>query len=126
EYIEDRFRDPALLPQGAGERARVRVLEEICDTAYEAVNWGVAEVTVFNRAAGDVAERLLAMARTQVAALNARLEQELAGREWLNGGAFGLGDVAAYPFVNGAAALGNKPAPGSRLDGWLRSVRARP
>jgi glutathione S-transferase len=126
EYIEDRWRDAPLLPAKPAERARVRIVEEVCDTAYDAVNWGVAEVTVFNRATGDAAERLLAMARTQVSALNERLERELANRPWLNGDSFGFGDVVAYPFVNGAAALGNKPAPGTRLEGWLTSVRSRP
>src|SRR5262245_66614601 len=32
EYLEDRWPTPALLPTGAAERARVRLLEEICDT----------------------------------------------------------------------------------------------
>jgi glutathione S-transferase len=126
EYIEDTWRDVPLLPAKPAERARVRLIEEMCDTAYDAVNWGVAEVTVFNRAAGDVAERLLAMARTQVTALNERLERELATRPWLNGDAFGFGDVVAYPFVNGAASLGNRPAPGTKLESWLKVMRTRP
>ncbi|HEX3593638.1 MAG TPA: glutathione S-transferase family protein [Polyangiaceae bacterium] len=126
EYIEERWRDAPLLPAKPAERARVRLIEEMCDTAYDAVNWGVAEVTVFNRATGDVAERLLAMARTQVNALNERLERELSTRPWLNGDAFGFGDVVAYPFVNGAAALGNKPAPGSQVERWLKALRGRP
>ncbi len=126
EYIEDRFTEVPLLPAMPAERARVRLIEEMCDTAYDAVNWGVAEVTVFGRATGDAAERLLAMARTQVNALNERLEKELSTRPWLNGEAFGFGDVVAFPFVNGAAALGNKPAPGSGVERWLKAVRGRP
>src|SRR5260221_3906216 len=126
EYIEDRWCDTPLLPAKPAERARVRIIEEMCDTAYDAVNWGVAEVTVFSRATGNAAERLLAMARTQVSSLNERLERELSTRPWLNGDAFGFGDVVAYPFVNGAAALGNKPAPGSHVERWLRTVRGRP
>ena len=126
EYIEDRFTEVPLLPATPAERARVRLIEEMCDTAYDAVNWGVAEVTVFGRATGDTAERLLAMARTQVDALNERLEKELSTRPWLNGEAFGFGDVVAFPFVNGAAALGNKPAPGSAVERWLKTVRGRP
>jgi glutathione S-transferase len=126
QYIEERWTDMPLLPAKPAERARVRILEEICDTAYDAVNWGVAEVTVFNRATGDVAERLLSMARTQVTALNERLERELGSRPWFNGDAFGFGDVIAYPFVNGAASLGNKPPPGSQVERWLKAVRSRP
>lgn len=126
EYIEDKWSDAPLLPATAAERARVRIIEEMCDTAYDAVNWGIAEITVFNRATGDAAERLLTMARTQTSALNERLERELASRPFFNGAAFGFGDVVAYPFVNGAAALGNKPAPGTRLESWLKTMRARP
>ncbi len=126
EYIEERFRDVPLLPVMPAERARVRLIEEMCDTAYDAVNWGVAEVTVFGRATGDVAERLLAVARTQVNALNERLERELSTRPWLNGDAFGFGDIVAFPFVNGAAALGNKPSPGSKVELWLKALRGRP
>ena len=53
EYIEDRWPDPPLLPTGAAARARVRMLEELCDTYYEAINWAVFEVRVFQRATGD-------------------------------------------------------------------------
>jgi glutathione S-transferase/RNA polymerase-associated protein len=31
-----------------------------------------------------------------------------------------------YPFVNGAASVGYKPAPGSPLEAWLKIVRKRP
>jgi glutathione S-transferase len=126
EYIEDRWPTPPLLPEAPSERARVRMLEEVCDTAYDAVNWGVAEVTVFGRAKGEHATQMLEKARAQIAGLNARLERELERREWFNGERFGFGDIAVYPFVNGAAATGNKPGAGGRLDSWLKSVRKRP
>jgi glutathione S-transferase/RNA polymerase-associated protein len=126
EYIEERWPERPLLPRGARERARVRTLEEICDTAYDAVTWGVAEVTIFKRAEGSVADEILARARQQIAGLNARLERDLAAREWFNGEQFGFGDVVVYPFVNGAAAIGLKPAPGSQLERWLKTVRQRP
>jgi glutathione S-transferase/RNA polymerase-associated protein len=125
-YIEERWPAPALLPETPRERARVRMLEEICDTAYDAITWGMAEITVFRRAEGAAAERMLNKAREQVAGINARIEREFAGRSWLNGAQFGFGDIAAYPFVNGAASMGCKPEPGSRLDGWLKEMRKRP
>jgi len=126
EYLEDRWPEPPLLPRGAAERARVRTLEEICDTLYDAVNWGVAEILVFKRAEGDDAASILTKAHEQVAGLNARLERELASRAWFNGEACGYGDVVVYPFVNGAAALGNKPSPDGRLSAWLKAMRGRP
>jgi glutathione S-transferase len=126
QYIEERWPTPALLPSEPAERARVRMLEEICGTAYDAVNWGVTEVVVFKRAEGELAKRMLTCAQQQVQGLNARLERELAQRPWFNGAEFGFGDVVVYPFVNGAASLGNKPADGSKLQAWLKAMRARP
>lgn len=126
EYIEERWPEPALLPREPAERARVRLLQEICDTAYDAVNWGVSEIQVFKRAQGTLAETILERAREQVAGLNARLERELDARAWFNGEQLGFGDIVVYPFVNGAAALGNKPAAGSKLQAWLQTMRARP
>ncbi len=126
EYIEERWPEPALLPKDPAERARARMLQEICDTAYDAVNWGVSEILVFKRAEGTLAEKILERAREQVRGLNARLERELVERPWFNGAQFGFGDIAVYPFVNGAAALGNKPAADSKLHTWLHTMRARP
>jgi glutathione S-transferase len=126
EYIEERWPEPALLPRAPSERARVRMLQEICDTAYDAINWGVSEILLFKRAEGVLAEQILERARAQVNALNARLERELSTRAWFNGDSFGFGDIVVYPFVNGAAALGNKPAADSKLHTWLKAVRARP
>lgn len=126
EYIEERWPEPALLPRAPAARARVRLLQEICDTTYDAVNWGVTEITVFKRAEGALAETILERAREQVRGLNARLERELSTRPWFNGESFGFGDIVVYPFVNGAAALGNKPDPSSKLHTWLQTMRARP
>jgi glutathione S-transferase len=126
EYIEDRWPEPALLPKSPAERARVRMLEELCDTAYDAVNWGIAEIAIFKRAEGEVATRLYARAAEQIAGLNAYLERQLETRAFLNGDSFGFGDIAAYPFVNGAGALGFKCTPGSRLEAWLKTTRTRP
>lgn len=43
EYLEERFPEPATQPASAAARARVRMLEEVCDTELEAVNWGLME-----------------------------------------------------------------------------------
>jgi len=126
EYLEDAYPETKLLPSSAAERARVRWLEELCDTSYEAVVWGVAEVTLFQRAEGELKQSMLARASAQVAQLNTRLEAELAGRAWLNGDQCGFGDIVAFPHVNAAASQGNKPVAGGRLDAWLRAMRQRP
>lgn len=54
EYIEERWPEPPLLPAEPAERAKARLTEEVCDTQYEAVNWGYGELLWFRRAEGDL------------------------------------------------------------------------
>src|SRR5215468_7505039 len=126
EYIEDRWPTPPLLPSTPAERARVRMIEDLCDTYYEAIVWAAMEIRVFRRATGDQAERLLARGTRQIGSANAWLERHLGDRTWFNGTTFGWGDVAVVPFVHGAASTRTAPEPGSRLAAWLDRARARP
>lgn len=126
EYLEEKWPQPPMLPSAPAERARVRMIEELCDTYYEAINWAMYEIRVFKRATGALADALLARAGEQVAGINTRLERELGGREWFNGAAFGWGDLSVFPAVNAAALNGFPPPAGSALERWLEKVRARP
>ncbi len=126
EYIEDRWPDPPLLPAAPAERARVRMLEEVMDTHFEAINWGLSEIRWFRRAEGELADRLLAEAARQTEGFFAYLERQLETRDWFNGAAFGWGDLVVAPYVNGSVGHGNPPAAGSRLAAWQSRVNARP
>jgi glutathione S-transferase len=126
EYLEDRWPTPSLLPVAAAERARVRMLEELCDTYYEAINWAIFEIRVFQRANGELAERLESRAAAQRAGCNTYLERALAGRPYFNGDTFGWGDLSVVPFVQAAALTGAPPAAGSGLADWLARVVERP
>ena len=125
EYLEDKWPTPPMLPPTPAERARVRMIEEICDTYYEAINWALYEIRVFQRATGALADALLARAGEQIAGVNARLERELAGREYFNGAAFGWGDLSVFPAVNAADFNGFGPPAGSALATWLERTRGR-
>jgi glutathione S-transferase/RNA polymerase-associated protein len=125
EYIEDKWSTPALLPKSPAERARLRMLEELCDTYYEAINWGLAEIHVFGRAKGDLATEMTARAAEQIAGMHRRLERELQNRSWFNGDSFGWGDLSAFPYVAGSANFGVAPAAGSALQGWLARALER-
>jgi glutathione S-transferase/RNA polymerase-associated protein len=120
EYVEERWPDPPTQPAEPRERARVRMLEEICDTQFEAVNWGLMELRFFRRAEGVEAETILAHAGRQLSRLRDRLEGELSGREWMNGDRFGRGDAAVLPHVAGSAMFGFPldPARHPRLAAW--------
>lgn len=126
EYLDDAYPDTAMLPASAGERARVRMLEEVMDTHFEAINWGLSEIRWFRRAEGEAAEALFAAARRQTEGFYIWLERQLEGREWFNGEAFGWGDLSVVPYLNGAVGHGNPPAAGSKLAEWLARANARP
>jgi len=126
EYIEDRWPDPPLLPAGAYARARARTVEEIMDTQYEAIVWGMGEIGWFGRAEGEAAAALTARARGQLEGLHAWLSRELDEAPWFGGERFGWGDLAAIPYVNGAAGFGLGPDPNSRLGRWQARANARP
>lgn len=124
EYLEDAHPRPALRPADPLDRARARTIEDVCDTHYEAVTWGLGEMAFFGRAL-DRDEALRAAAARELAALNSWLETQLSPRGWLVGESFGWADLAAAAFVNMAQLLGAGPAKGSRLDTWLDRAASR-
>jgi glutathione S-transferase/RNA polymerase-associated protein len=126
EYIEDRWPTPPLLPPTAAERARVRMIEEVMDTHFEAINWGLLEIAWFKRADGDLARTLTATAARQTAAFFAWLEGQLGERAWFNGEAFGWADLSVAPHVATSITFGNAPAEGSRLADWFARAGERP
>lgn len=126
EYIEDLQPKPALLPATPAERARVRMLEDVMDTHYEAINWAISEIRAFRRAEGDAAQALLQAAGRQLDGFYAWLEKQLGDREWFNGDSFGWGDLAVVPYLNGSHGHGFKVKDGSKLAAWLARANARP
>jgi len=126
EYLEDAYPEPSMRPASAADRARVRMLEEVMDTHYEAINWGLSELRWFKRAQGEQAEAIEATARRQTDGFYGWLERQLGGRTWFNGESFGWGDLSVVPFLNGSAGHGHPPPEGSRLADWLARANARP
>ncbi len=126
EYIEERWPDPPLLPREPGARAAARITEDVCDTQYEAVNWGFGEVLWFRRATGPLGEALRAQAAQHTAVLQDWLGARLGDVAWFGGAAFGWADAAAAPMVNRSVHYGLGPPPDSALARWHRRVRERP
>lgn len=126
EYLEDKFPTPALLPANPADRARVRMIEDVMDTQFEAINWGLSEIHRFRRADGALAQALTDKAKAQTAGFFAWLERELGERTWFNGDSFGWGDLSVVPYLNGALGFGNTPAHGSGLSAWLGRANDRP
>jgi glutathione S-transferase len=126
DYIEEKWPAPALLPATPLQRARVRMIEDVCDTYYEAINWGLMEVRAWKRVTGDAAARLEEKASAQTAGVFAWLERELGAANYFNGSSFGYGDLSVYPHVHGSVVWGNPPKAGSPLASWFARIEERP
>jgi glutathione S-transferase len=126
EYLEDKFPAPPLLPRDPAARANARMIEELCDTLYEAVNWGLSEIRWFKRAEGEQAEKMKATAARQTAELQGWLTDKLGDAQWFNGASFGWADLSVAPYVNRSFHYGFGTEPGSPIDKWRDRIRERP
>ncbi len=125
EYIEDVWPSPPMLPAAPSDRARVRMIEDVMDTQFEAIVWGLGEINFFKRAEGDLKAEIEARVAEQTAHFFDWLEAHLGAAQWFNGAAFGWGDLSVIPYLNGAAGFGFVPRAGSRLADWAARANAR-
>lgn len=126
EYLEDKYPMPALLPRDPLARAEARMIEDVCDTLYEAINWGLGEIRWFKRADGRLAETMQAKAASQTRELLDWLTGKLGGREWFGGETFGWADLSVAPYLNRSVHYGIGPSTGSPLSAWHKRLCARP
>ena len=126
EYVEERWPEKRLLPADPLARAYARMTEEVCDTQYEAVNWGYGELLWFHRAEGSLAETLKAAAVRDTETLQRWLTERLGRADWFGGEGLGWADAAVAPMVNRSAHYGLGPDPGSPLGQWHARLRERP
>jgi RNA polymerase-associated protein len=126
EYIEESWPEPPLLPRSPAARAAARMIEDVCDTQYEAVTWGYGEVTAFNRATGELAEKLKAAAARQTAVLQDWLAERLGDAPWFGAKTFGWADAAVAPLLHRSVLNGMGPAPDTTLATWYQRLLERP
>ena len=126
EYIEDKWPAPAMLPRDPLARARARTIEDVMDTAFEPINWGMGEIRWFKRAEGHRAQEIERRAAAQARGLYDWLARMLGDHEWFGGTTFGWADLSVVPYLNGAAGMGIGPYEGSPLGHWLKRANARP
>jgi glutathione S-transferase/RNA polymerase-associated protein len=126
EYLEDKWPKTPLLPADPAGRARARMIEDVMDTHYEAINWGLLEMLFMGRAPGALGEQLRAKAAAQAAGWRRWLTAQLGDAPWFGGAAFGWADASVIPYLNGSVAFGIPPEPGSRLAQWMARANARP
>lgn len=125
EYLEDKWPNPPMLPVLPAERARVRMIEDVMDTQFEAISWGLGELNFFRRAEGELKTQMEAAAERQVRHYFDWLESELGDEVWFNRSSFGWGDLSVVPYLNGVAGFGLAPAADSRLADWLARANDR-
>ena len=126
EYIEDKWPTPPMLPKDPLARAKARTIEEVMDTSFEPINWGLGEIKWFRRATGERARTLEARAHAQARGLYTWLERQLGDSEWFNGATFGWGDLSVVPYLNGARGNGIGLDEISPLGKWLKRANERP
>jgi glutathione S-transferase/RNA polymerase-associated protein len=126
EYLEETFPEPPMMPSSPAARARLRMIEEVCDTHWEAINWGLGEIRFFRRGGESLGPVLRRAAIDQLGHMYAWLEMLLGKSEWLTGERFGWGDLSAVPFATMSSLFGVEPAAGSAVTGWMHRCRQRP
>ncbi len=126
EYIEDKWPTPALLPKDPVKRAQLRTIEDVMDTSFEPINWGLGEIHWFKRATGERARTLEASAHAQARGIYDWLTRQLGDAQWFGGDTFGLSDLSVVPYLNGARGNGIGPDENSPLGQWLKRANARP
>lgn len=125
-YLEDKFPEPALLPKDPRERAEARMLDDVCGTHYEGLNWAVGEITWFERATGDEATRLLENAKEQTQQIQEWLTTKLGSKDFFNGSTPGFADIAVAPVLNRSVHYGYGPPEGSPLQKWHARISELP
>lgn len=126
EYLEDKFPSPPLLPRDPAARAEARMIEDVGDTLYEAINWGLGEISWFKRAEGGQADQMRATASRQTAELQAWLAMKLGDKQWFNGENFGWADLSVAPYLNRSFHYGLGSPASSPLARWRERICERP
>ena len=93
QYLEDKYPEHPLLPKDPKGRAEARMIEEVCDTGYEAINWGLSEVNWSQRATGELADKLMAQANAQTKVLLDWLSSKLGDKQFFSGSSLGYADI---------------------------------
>jgi glutathione S-transferase len=114
EYLEEVLPEPRLMPAAPVLRARDRAWFAFAEDVFLAIfrRLTTTEAAVYDKAAADLGDRL------------ARLDLELAGRDWLSGDgkSFGMADIALAPALVRIGVL--ERLGGYALDESLGNVRA--
>lgn len=124
EYLEQVYPTPAVFPRDAYERARMRMIEDLCDRSFDALGFGYY-LGVLRKEAPESAA-IQQAAKDECRALIETLERELGERDYFCGAEPTLADFAAITHAPLAHALRIDMKDFPRTAAWMRRVREIP
>ena len=125
-YLEEKYPEKPLLPKDVKARAEARMIEEMCDTHYEAINWGIGEIKFMERATGELAEKLMSQAKAQTEEIHKWLSVKLGTNDFFHGSSVSYADICVAPYMNRSFIFGLGPAEGTALQQWRARVMEIP
>jgi glutathione S-transferase len=123
EFIEETYPSPALYPTDPFERARMRMIEDLCDTSFDATAFGFWIAMLRDDA--PEALRMRQSAGEEFRGLLGHLEQELGSADFFCG-ALSIADLTAICHVPGARAMGVRLDAFPKLQAWMERMQAIP
>lgn len=123
EYLEQVYPHPPLYPRDAYERARMRMIEDLCDRTFDAVGFGYFLAVL--RSDAPEARAMQAAARAECRALMETFERELGDREYFCGD-LSLADIAAICHAPLALVMKIDLADLPRTRAWMDRMRTIP
>ena len=118
EYLEREHPLPPLRPLRDTDWLRAQMIEDVCDTHYESINWSLTELRFFSRGTADARDSAAAHTAAQTRKMHHWLDAALQADDFLAGPQFGWADLSAFPLVLTSALFDLPPPPGSRLASW--------
>lgn len=119
-YLEEKWPDQVpLLLRNSAARAEALMIEDMCDTHYEAINWSLGEVVWMGRAEGGLAGHLKNTASRQIKEIFMWLEEHLEYKNCFGGDCFDWTDIVVIPFVYRSSYFGIRPTGESALAKWF-------
>ncbi|KEF57339.1 uncharacterized protein A1O9_05256 [Exophiala aquamarina CBS 119918] len=125
EYIKDKYHDVPPRPADPKARAKARMIEDVCDSQFEPINWAMGEIKAFKRAEDEKAEEIIKQAKHQIKQAHVCLTEQLGDAQWFGGDKFGWADLSGWPVINRSTSYGLEPEPGTALRDWYERAKGR-
>ncbi|HVN91076.1 MAG TPA: glutathione S-transferase family protein [Candidatus Binataceae bacterium] len=124
EFLEQVYPDPPVFPKDAWERARMRMIEDLCDRAFDSVGFGYFFGLL--RKEAPESRPLQEAAKKEGFQLMEKLDQELGDRPFFCGDTPSLADFAAITHAPMARTMKLELDSLRRVTAWMQRMRGVP